>query len=724
MEVPSVVGWMLFAIGAFGVGRVVADPLCDGDRWLRAGLAIPLVLVILGVASYSLGMFRYGRGTAMVAWALPALLAVAISRRRGYPSLGRADHTVAAVFLIAGMLMLMLRASDPSIDAIGGEKFLDYSLLRSILRAEMLPPVDPWFAGEGVRYYYGGQLVVASIALVLDVRPAVAFNLGVVFTYATVVATAAAIGASISVRAITGAVGSAVAVGLASNLMPGTRLLVGMLPEPFREIVAQPIAAATSYDVPYLTGGASGFFYWRASRVIPGTITEFPLFAFRNGDLHAHMLGMPTVLAATGLAVALLRAEPGQRRRWWIIGVLGLLAGWQAVQNTWDVPIILGLLGLAGVLEALRRSQRLRPALRRGVMVVAAGTVVAALVALPFLITGIAGGPARTLAVVPAAMRTSGIAMFGVYGGFIVLVGTALYRWPHTPRGWMILITMTGGLSTLWVKGWGAFVVPLLLLIGALGWWRANPDRPGVSMLLVAAGTLIVVPEVIYLQELAAPGRFNTAFKIGAQVWLLLGVAIGPLLAHLLGRTGRRTMMMMAIGCGVVMLVYAPLTVWALMFEGGPLTLDGTARLAEAAPGVAPAVTWLSQQPGQPTIVEAPGTRWYPNGTDGREQLPYSMQSNPAASLTGIPTVAGWSHEEGYRGVEPYRGRVRDVDTIYTGDPDERARLLEQYDVAYIWVGPAERLRYGEQIVITEDRPIVYAAGDVVIYAGVTRQPG
>ena len=100
------------------------------------------------------------------------------------------------------------------------------------------------------------------------------------------------------------------------------------------------------------------------------------------------------------------------------------------------------------------------------------------------------------------------------------------------------------------------------------------------------------------------------------------------------------------------------------------------------------------------------------------------MQSNPAASLTGIPTVAGWSHEEGYRGVEPYRGRVRDVDTIYTGDPDERARLLEQYDVAYIWVGPAERLRYGEQIVITEDRPIVYAAGDVVIYAGVTRQPG
>ena len=724
MEWLSVVGWMLFAMVAFAVGRALVDPLCDGDRWLRAGLAIPLMLAILGVSSYSLGLFRYGRGTAVVATALPVLLAAAISRRRGYPSLDRADHTVAAVFLIAGVLMLILRALDPTIDAVGGEKFLDYGLLRSILRAEMLPPVDPWFAGEGVRYYYGGQLVVASIALVLDVHPAVAFNLGVVFIYATVVATSAAIGASLSARSITGAVGSAIAVGVASNLMPGVRLLVGMLPGPLQEAVAQPIAASTSYDVSYLTGGASEFFYWRASRVVPGTITEFPLFAFRNGDLHAHMLGMPTVLAATGLAVALLRTEPGQRRRWWLITVLGLLAGWQAVQNTWDVPIILGLLGLAGMLGAIREGQIPLWAVRRAVMGVAVGTVVAALVAMPFLLTGIAGGPARTLAVVPTAMRTTGIAMLGVYGGFVLFVGTALFRRPRAQQGWMRLIGITCGLALLWAVGWGALATPLLLFGGALVWWRLNPDRPGVTMLLVAGGTLMIVPEVIYLQEQAAPGRFNTAFKIGAQVWLLLGVAIGPLLAHLLGRTRWRLMAVVAIGGGVLMLVYAPLTVGGLMIEAGPMTLDGSAQLGEAAPGVAPAVTWLSQQAGQPTIVEAPGTQWYPDGTDGRDHLPYSMQSNPASSLTGIPTVAGWSHEEGYRGVDPYRVRVRAVDVIYTGDPDERARLLEQYDVQYIWVGPAERLRYGERITIGEDRPVIYAGGEVVIYAGVTHQPG
>jgi Uncharacterized membrane protein len=74
----------------------------------------------------------------------------------------------------------------------------------------------------------------------------------------------------------------------------------------------------------------------------------------------------------------------------------------------------------------------------------------------------------------------------------------------------------------------------------------------------------------------------------------------------------------------------------------------------------------------------------------------------------------------GYRGVEPYRSRVRAVDTIYTGSPEERARLLERYDVEYIWVGPAERARYGDQLTIGDDRPRQYAAGEVVIYAGVT----
>ena len=721
MEWFAVATWMLVTTAAFIVGRPLADNLCDGDRWLRAGLAIPLSLVVVALTAYLLGLVWFGRPTAWVAAATPIALAGGLVRWRGYPSLERADVTVIMVFVLAAGLMIGVRGADPAIVPSGGEKFLDYGLLRSLIRAETLPPMDPWFAGEPVRYYYGGQLGIATISLLGGSDPAVAYNLGIILTYATVVATAAAIGASLSGRPTVSAIGSALAVGVASNPMPGVRILVGLLPPPVQSAVVGPLAASTQYDAEVLTAGVDVFFYWWASRVIPGTITEFPLFAFRNGDLHAHMLGMPTVLAALGLALALVRTGATQRwRRWALIGVMGVLAGWQAVQNTWDVPIIIGLVGLASLLGALRRGAvgvaPLRVAIGAGLI----AAVVAIATAAPFVQTAVVGGPTRSIALVPPAMRSPPLAMLGVYGGFLGLLSAAVVRRPRSRRSWGAVAVVVTGLVVLVGMGRASLVVPLGAIIGAMLWWRLHPGHPGVPMLLIAAGTLMAVPEIVYLREFAAPGRFNTAFKIGAQVWLLLAVAVGPMLARALHRPHPQLVAAVVVVIGVSMLVYAPLTVGDLLHGAGPMTLDGTAYLQDSAPGIAPAVAWLDQQSGQPTIVEAPGTRWYPEGSDSRTRVPYSLESNPAASLTGLPTLAGWSHEVGYRGVEPYRSRVRAVDTIYTGSPEERARLLERYDVEYIWVGPAERARYGDQLTIGDDRPRQYAAGEVVIYAGVT----
>ena len=721
MEWFAVAAWMVLAAAAFILGRPLADALCAGDRWLRAGLAIPLTLASVGLTGYLLGVVWFGRPTAWIAAALPATLAGGLARRRGYPPFERADGVVITVFVLAAGLMMMIRGADPAIVPLGGEKFLDYGLLRSLLRAETLPPMDPWFAGEHVRYYYGGQLVIAMLSMLGGTDPAVAYNLGVILTYATVVATAAALGATLSGRPTIGAIGSGVTVGLASNPMPGVRLLVGILPSPLQEAVVAPIAATTQYDATLLKAGPEAFFYWWASRVIPGTITEFPLFAFRNGDLHAHMLGMPTVLAAVGLAVALVRTEPTQRwRRWALVGVMGVLAGWQTVQNTWDVPIIIGLVGLASVLAAIRPAPAGVAPLQQATVAALGAVVVALATAAPFLQTVVVGGPARSVALVPPAMRSSPLAMLGVYGGFIGLVATTVVARQRSRRSWGGLTAVVGGVVLLITVGRASLVVPMGVITGAVVWWRLHPDRPGVTMLLIAAGTLMAVPEIVYLQELAAPGRFNTAFKIGAQVWLLLAVAVGPLLATAVRRPRPRLVGAVVVVVGISMLVYAPLMMGEVLVDAGPMTLDGTAHLADSAPQIAPAVAWLAQQSGQPTIVEAPGTRWYPDGTDGRERVPYSIESNPAASLTGLPTVAGWSHEVGYRGIEPYRMRVSAVDGIYTGTPEERARLLARYDVEYIWVGPAERARYGDQITIEEDRPRRYAAGEVVIYAGFT----
>jgi uncharacterized membrane protein len=74
----------------------------------------------------------------------------------------------------------------------------------------------------------------------------------------------------------------------------------------------------------------------------------------------------------------------------------------------------------------------------------------------------------------------------------------------------------------------------------------------------------------------------------------------------------------------------------------------------------------------------------------------YDWRSSPGASLTGVPTVAGWHHEVGYRGYDTYVTRVRAADAMYTASPERRVELMRRHDVRYVWVGGAERARYGD----------------------------
>jgi uncharacterized membrane protein len=156
-------------------------------------------------------------------------------------------------------------------------------------------------------------------------------------------------------------------------------------------------------------------------------------------------------------------------------------------------------------------------------------------------------------------------------------------------------------------------------------------------------------------------------------------------------------------------------------FEGAPpggATLDATDFVDRAHPEEATAIRWVDGLEGQPTLASAPATRRYPGRGGSFPPGMYDWDSSPAASLTGVPTVAGWAHEVGYRGAEPYYDRVADVDDLYTGDPTTRARVLRTYDVDYVWVGPAERARYGDALAVGEGPGLraVHQSGSVTIY--------
>jgi uncharacterized membrane protein len=147
----------------------------------------------------------------------------------------------------------------------------------------------------------------------------------------------------------------------------------------------------------------------------------------------------------------------------------------------------------------------------------------------------------------------------------------------------------------------------------------------------------------------------------------------------------------------------------------------GTSRSSLASPtvllspGEREAAAWVGANlTGMPVILTATGTD---SGSPGA-----------ISAITGQPTVLGQSEPE--RHMRPgwdqlVDDRRMDVTTIYTGaiDWDTVSPLLQQYDVRYIVVGPAERAMYGEPVdqafaVAVQDGhlDLVYQSNGVSIY--------
>lgn len=81
--------------------------------------------------------------------------------------------------IIAFVFMIFVRLTNPDLwhYAKGGEKPMDFAYLNGVLRSTTFPPIDPWFAGGFINYYYFGFVLVGSPALLLGVVPAFAYNL-------------------------------------------------------------------------------------------------------------------------------------------------------------------------------------------------------------------------------------------------------------------------------------------------------------------------------------------------------------------------------------------------------------------------------------------------------------------------------------------------------------------------------------------------------------------
>jgi YYY domain-containing protein len=307
-----------------------------------------------------------------------------------------------AVFFVTFGAFLILRMFNPDIwhPFNGGEKPMEFGFLNATLRSPWMPPADPFFAGGYINYYYHGLFIVGTLIKLVGVHPAIGFNLAIPLFYALTFTAAAAVVYNLVAwsqrrRGSTHLVSHS---GMVFGVLSGVLVLaIGNLagfwqgiqiswPELGRTVVtwAGNLGFREVASLPMLGQNAS-FDFWGPSRIIPGTINEFPFWSFLFADLHPHLINMPFTILAIGLGMNLAFSGPlgpremavaegaswfeAARRRvgaslawlWgdgWAgvlsFGIAALLLGLLLVTNSWDFPTYMGLVGGAVLIAVLR----------------------------------------------------------------------------------------------------------------------------------------------------------------------------------------------------------------------------------------------------------------------------------------------------------------------------------------------------------------------------------
>ncbi|MEI2688996.1 MAG: DUF2298 domain-containing protein [Anaerolineae bacterium] len=147
--------------------------------WIGASLRIvqfrtPVILAALGlVALVSLILWRRQRAEMAQFW-----------RQHRRLVLGGE-----ALFAAAFLLFVAFRIANPDIwqPWQGGEKFMEFAFLNAVLRSPYFPPLDPYFAGGVINYYYYGLYLVAVLVKLTGIASSVAFNLAIPTVFALAV---------------------------------------------------------------------------------------------------------------------------------------------------------------------------------------------------------------------------------------------------------------------------------------------------------------------------------------------------------------------------------------------------------------------------------------------------------------------------------------------------------------------------------------------------------
>jgi len=541
------------------------------------------------------------------------------------------------IFTFGLFLWTYVRAHQPEIRGL--EKFMDFGFINSVLRSDYLPPMDMWFAGKPINYYWFGHFTVAVATKLSGLPSGITYN----FMLATIVGLTLSTAFSISATLMKSVVKEKklryiLAAGIISSIL---------------------LTFAGNFHTPFyvLKNGSQKYWYPDATRFIgynpetnDKTIHEFPIYSFVVADLHPHLINLPYVLLYLAILWKVVAEKERRKLALKNLLLLGFLLGIFFMTSTWDFANYALVAGAVIGIKHLNDEKFNFPSILR-----------------------------------------VGIWLIIVVGFGLLIASPFILNFESIAQG----VRLVHSRSPLWQLAilWGFPALMTIVFVHTLSKLKQKVETADLFIFSInmASWILIILPEIVYVKDIyiATHYRANTMFKLTYQAYVMFYLSSGYISIRLLQLT--KNSFYKKLYAAILFMIFISILSYAnfavnsyygelKVYQG----LSGIEWLKRDYPNEYGVTEWLKENvKGQPVILEAPGDSY----TD----------FNVISSYTGLPTVSGWFvHEWLWRGDAKYpQERVTDIVEVYTSPNVELTKsLLKKYNVGYVIVGTFERQKY------------------------------